>query len=77
MAQQDRDRFVTQLKQTAAERKIPIDRLTCRNIPGKDAFELIVESGGKERVFTIDESNSIKDPEAEIDLLINQFGDNE
>ncbi len=29
MAQQG-DRFVTQLKQTAAERKIPIDRLSCR-----------------------------------------------
>lgn len=77
MAQQDRDRFVAQLKQTASERKIPIDHLSCRNIPDKDAFELVVESGGKERVFTIDESNSIKDPQAEIDLLINQFGDNE
>ena len=39
--------------------------------------KLVVESGGKERVFTIDETNSIKDPQAEIDLLIDQFGDNE
>jgi hypothetical protein len=55
MAQQGRDRFVTQLKQTAAERKIPIDRLSCRDLPDKDGFELIIEVGGKEQVFTIDE----------------------
>jgi hypothetical protein len=77
MAQQARDRFVTQLKQTAAQRKIPIDRLSCRGLPSKDGFELIIEAGGKEQVFTIDESAAIKDPRGEIDLLINQIGDNE
>jgi hypothetical protein len=77
MAQQDRDRFVTQLKQAAAERKIPIDRLSCRDLPDKDGFELIIEAGGKEQVFTIDEFAAIKDPQGEIDLLINQIGDNE
>jgi hypothetical protein len=49
MAEQERDRFVTQLKQTAAERRIPIDRLSCRAIPDKDGFELIIEAGGKNR----------------------------
>ena len=49
MAQRERDGFVTQLKQTAAERKIPIDRLSCRDIPDKDGFELIIEAGGKNR----------------------------
>jgi len=39
MAQQERDGFVMQLKQTAAERKIPIDRLSCRDLPDKDSFE--------------------------------------
>jgi hypothetical protein len=77
MIQQERDRFVTQLKQTAAHRKIPIDRLSCRDLPDKDGFELIIEAGGKERVFTIDESTAIKNAEGEIDLLINQIGDNE
>jgi len=77
MAQQERDRFVTQLKQTAAERKIPIDRLSCRDLPDKDGFELIIVAGGKEQVFTIDEFAAIKDPQGEIDLLINQIGDNQ
>jgi hypothetical protein len=44
MAQQERDRFVMQLKQTAAERKIPIDRLSCRDLPDKDGFELIMQA---------------------------------
>ena len=77
MAQQDRDRFVTQLKQTACQRKIPIDRLSCRDLPDKNGFELIIEAGGKKRVFTIDESAARKDPQGEIELLINQIGDNE
>jgi hypothetical protein len=76
MTQQDRDRFVTELKQTAAERKIPIDRLSCRDLPDKDGFELIIEAGGKKQVFTIDVA-AIKDPQGEIDLLINQISDNE
>jgi len=77
MAQQDRERFVMQLKQTAAERKIPIDRMSCRDIPDKDGFELIIEAGGKNRVFTVDELAAINDPQGEIDLLINQIGSNE
>jgi hypothetical protein len=77
MAQQERDRFVMQLKQTAAERKIPIDRLSSRDLPDKDGFELIIEAGGKKQIFTIDELAAIKDPQGEIDLLINQIGDNE
>jgi hypothetical protein len=77
MAQENQDRFVTILKQTAAERKIPIDRINCRDLPQKDGFELIIEAGGKKRVFTIDEFAALKDPQGEIDLLINQIGDNE
>lgn len=77
MADQNRDRFVKQLRQIASDRAIPIDRLTCRDLSDKDGFELIVESGGRKRVFTISDSESINDPEGEIDLLINQIGDNE
>ena len=76
MAQQG-DRFLTQLKQAATERKIPIDRLSCRDLPDKDGFELTIEAGGKKQIFTIDEFAAIKDPQGEIDLLINQIGDNE
>ena len=77
MSEQARDHFVKQLQQTASERAIPIDRLTCRDLPDKDGFEVTVKSGGKERIFTISDSQSVNDPEAEIDLLINQIGDNE
>ena len=77
MDQQQRDRFVKKLQQTAAERAIPIDRVGCRDLPDKNGFELTVKSGGKERIFTISDSQSVNEPEAEIDLLINQIGDNE
>jgi hypothetical protein len=77
MTEQTRDHFVKKLQQTASERAIPIDRLTCRDLPDKDGFEVTVKSGGKERIFTISDSQSVNDPEAEIDLLINQIGDNE
>ena len=77
MGQQQRDRFVKRLQQTASDRAIPIDRLSCRNLPDNDGFELTVKSGGKERIFTISDSQSVDDPEGEIDLLINQIGDNE
>ena len=73
----NRDRFVRDLKQIASDRAIPIDRLDCQDIPDKDGFELIVESGGKERVFTIGDFESMKDWEGEIELIINQIGDNE
>jgi hypothetical protein len=36
-----------------------------------------VESGGKKRIFTIGDFESIKDREGEIELIINQIGDNE
>jgi hypothetical protein len=77
MGEQARDSFVKKLQETASERAIPIDRLSCRDLPDKDGFELTVKSGGKERIFTISDAQSVKDPEGEIDLLINQIGDNE
>jgi len=77
MGEQARDSFVKKLQETASERAIPIDRLSCRDLPDKDGFELIVKSGGKERIFTISDAQSVTDPEGEIDLLINQIGDNE
>jgi hypothetical protein len=77
MGEQARDSFVKKLQETASERAIPIDRLSCRDLPDKDGFELTVKSGGKERIFTISDAQSVKDPDGEIDLLINQIGDNE
>lgn len=77
MSEQARDRFVNQLQLTATERSVPIDRLSCRDLPDKDGFEITVKSGGKERIFTISDAQVTKDPEGEIDLLINQIGDNE
>ena len=81
MVQEDiaknRERFVKDLQQTASHRAIPIDRLNCRDIPDKDGFELIVESGGKKRVFTVGDLEATKDREGEIELIINQIGDNE
>ena len=73
----NREQFVKDLEQTASGRAIPIDRLDCRDIPDKDGFELIVESGGKERVFTIGDFELIKDREAEVEFIINQIIDNE
>jgi hypothetical protein len=77
MAQQDRERFVKELEQTASDRAIPIERLTRRDLPDNDAFELTIKAGGKERVFTITDSQSISDSEGEIELIINQISDNE
>ena len=73
----NRERFVKDLEQTASHRAIPIERLTCRKIPDKDGFELIVESAGKEKIFTIGDFESMKDSEGEIELIINQISDNE
>ena len=75
MAQQDRERFVEKLQQSASQRAIPIDRLNCRGVPDKDGFELIVESGGKKQVFTVSDSEAINNPEAEIEALMNEIGD--
>ena len=73
----NRERFVKDLQQTASHRAIPIHRLNFRDIPDKDGFELIVESGGKKRVFTVGDFEATKDREGEIELIINQIGDNE
>ena len=73
----NRERFVKDLQETASHRAIPIDRLNRRDIPDKDGFELIVESGGKKRIFTVGDFESMKDREGEIELIINQIGDNE
>jgi hypothetical protein len=73
----NRDGFVKDLEQTASDRAIPIDRLNYREIPGKDGFQLIVKSGGKERIFTVSDSASMRDPQGEIELIINQIIDNE
>jgi hypothetical protein len=72
-----RERFVKDLEQTASDRAIPIDRLESRELPDKDGFELIVESGGKKRIFTIGDFESMQDREGEIELIINQINDNE
>ena len=77
MDEQARDSFVKKLQATASERAIPIDRLSCRALPDDDGFELTVKSGGKERIFTVSDAQSVEDPDAEIELLINQIGDNE
>src|ERR1044072_7161542 len=57
MAQQDtiqnRERFQAALQDAAAKQAIPLDRLSWRDIPNRDASDLIVEAGGKKRVFTI------------------------
>jgi len=73
----NRERFVKDLEQTASDRAIPIDRLNSRELPDKDGFELIVESGGKKRIFTIGDFESMQDREGEIELIINQINDNE
>lgn len=81
MVQQDiaknRERFLKDLQETASQRAIPIDRVDSRDIPDKDGFELTIESGGKKRVFTLGDVESVKDREGEIELIINQIGDNE
>ncbi len=43
----------------------------------KMRFKLIVESGGKKRVFTVGDFEATKDREGEIELILNQIGDNE
>ena len=77
MSQQAQDSFVKKLQQTASERAIPIDRLSCRDLPDKDGFEVTVKSGGKERIFTISDNKWVNDPGGEIDLVMNQIRDNE
>ena len=73
----NREQFVQDLKETASKRAIPIDRLECQDIPDKDGFQLIVESGGKKRILTVGDFETMKDREGEIELIINQISDNE
>ena len=77
MAQQNRENFVKRLQETASQKAIPIDRLSCQGIPDKDGFQLTVESGGKKQIFTVSDSEAIKNPDAEIEALLNKIGDNE
>ena len=73
----NREQFIRDLEQTASCRSIPIDRLDCRDIPDKDGFVLVVESGGKKRIFTVGDYESTQDRDGEIELIIDQIIDNE
>jgi hypothetical protein len=48
-----------------------------RDVANNDASELIVKSGGKERVFTITDPDLVNDVEGQIELIINWAIDNE
>jgi predicted nuclease of predicted toxin-antitoxin system len=75
MAQQDtlknRERFQAALQDAAAKQAIPLDRLSWRDIPNRDASDLIVEAGGKKRVFTITTSDMVDDAQGQIDQILN------
>jgi hypothetical protein len=74
---QNRERFKKRLEDTASKQAIPIDKLDMREVRNRNAFELIANSGGKERVFTIEDFAISNDPQAEIDQIINVLIDNE
>ena len=67
----NRERFQTALKDAASKQAIPLDRLSWRDIPNRDASDLIVEAGGKKRVFTITNNDMINDVEGQIDQILN------
>jgi hypothetical protein len=75
MTQQDtiknRERFQVALQNAASKQAIPLDRLSWRDIPNRDASDLIVEAGGKKRVFTITDNDMINDIEGQIDQILN------
>jgi predicted nuclease of predicted toxin-antitoxin system len=75
MAQQDilknRERFQAALQDAASKQAIPLDRLSWRDIPNRDASDLIVEAGGKKRVFTITTSDMVDDAQGQIDQILN------
>jgi hypothetical protein len=75
MAQQDvlenREQFQKALQDTASKQAIPIEKLSWRDVPNQDASDLIVESGGKKRVFTISDSDLIHDVRGQIEQIIN------
>ena len=53
----------------------PIEKLGMRE--NRNAFDLIVMSGGVERIFTIEDVALNNDSQGEIDQIINVLGDNE
>jgi hypothetical protein len=75
MTEQDtiknRERFQGALQDAASKQAIPLDRLSWRDIPNRDASDLIVEAGGKKRVFTITNNDMINDIEGQIDQILN------
>ncbi|HEX5605797.1 MAG TPA: hypothetical protein VFY96_04735 [Candidatus Binatia bacterium] len=75
MTQQDtiknRERFQVALQNAASKQAIPLERLSWRDIPNRDASDLIVEAGGKKRVFTITDNDMINDIEGQIDQILN------
>ena len=75
MAHQDtvknRERFQAALQEAASKQAIPLDRLSWRDIPNRDASDLVVEAGGKKRIFTITTSDMINDIAGQIDQILN------
>lgn len=75
MAQQhtlkNRERFQAALQDAASKQAIPLDRLSWRDIPNRDASDLILEAGGKKRVFTITTSDMVDDVQGQIDQILN------
>ena len=75
MAQQNvvesRERFQKALEDTAVKQAIPIDKLSWRDVPNQHASDLIVESGGKKRVFTISDADLTEDVRGQIEQIIN------
>ena len=76
-ATQSRKHFEQKLRQTASNKAIPIQQLTWRDVPNKDASDLTIESGGKKRVFTITNPDLRNDVEGQLELILNQIMDNE
>jgi hypothetical protein len=81
MAQQEvirnREQFQRQLQQTASAEAVPLEQFSWRDVANNDASELIVKSGGKERVFTITDPDLVNDVDGQIELIINWAIDNE
>lgn len=75
---QIRERFGKEVQATASDKSIPIQRLSWRDVPEKDASELIIESGGKRREFTFDNGDLATGAvRGEIEVIINTIIDNE
>jgi len=74
---QKREHFRKALQETASKKAIPVEKLSWRDVPNRDASELIVESGGKTRVFTISDFDLIDEVQGQIEQIINAIIDNE